>query len=684
VNELGFGQLFVDVEVPAIMHRLHSALYKQLSGQPHAELKGETMVFPQVEGVFAGLSVTRILAPFMFTFISGVLYPIICWAVVSEKSAKLREIMVMSGLTRAPYWIITWTHYLILYLIQTLVVFLFCFLMPKVGAAAKVESGLGFKLFANHDPFILVLLWVSFGAAIISFSCFTTTLFNDKYVAIIVPFFVIEICGITAYVLTDNAVQIGSNADAGLTVAGLVPFYAFTNAVQVIAAATGDPNSKNGVSLTTASIGRGIYSPIRNSILLLFFDFFLYTLLFVYCDMVLPVGPGVKRHPLFFLKRSFWKPNTTTLDVASCLKPAEPAEPNDVSAERARVAAGDDPSDQVRCLGLRKVYSGARKAAVKNVQFGIKHGECFGLLGSNGAGKSTTIHMLCGLLAPSEGTVVVCAPNSDPIDTRTNLTAVQAAMGVCPQDNLLWDDLTGDEHLQFFGRLRGLKEKSKENAKSLRKQIDYWLRRVNLATRSTRKKPSYAYSGGMKRRLSVACSFIGNPRLVYLDEPSTGLDPESRRQLWYSIRAAQCDKSIILTTHALEEADALCNRIGIMTYGQLRVLGGPAELRMRFDQGYTLSINASPSQVAQTMELVKNVTGARATLREQINGVLVYQVNKQDVAIDKLFEAIDESKAALEIKDWGLSQTSLEEVFLDIVSKSPDDAPTPEGKRYDA
>ena len=127
-------------------------------------------------------------------------------------------------------------------------------------------------------------------------------------------------------------------------------------------------------------------------------------------------------------------------------------------------------------------------------------------------------------------------------------------MGVCPQDNLLWEDLTGDEHLQFYGRLRGLPERKKKGRSHLKQHINYWLKRCNLATRSTKVKSAKAYSGGMKRRLSVACSFVGNPRLVYLDEPSTGLDPESRRQLWYAIRAAKRDKSLILTTHALEEA----------------------------------------------------------------------------------------------------------------------------------
>ena len=131
------------------------------------------------------------------------------------------------------------------------------------------------------------------------------------------------------------------------------------------------------------------------------FDFVLYTLLFLYCDLVLPVGPGLKERPLYFLRRSFWKGDSVAADSdpAACARPPEAGEGADVQAERAAVvSAAGLAGYQVRCLGLRKQYPQARKPAVVNVQFGIKHRECFGLLGSNGAGKTTTIHMLCGLL----------------------------------------------------------------------------------------------------------------------------------------------------------------------------------------------------------------------------------------------------------------------------------------------
>ena len=171
----------------------------------------------------------------------------------------------------------------------------------------------------------------------------------------------------------------------------------------------------------------------------------------------------------------------------------------------------------------------------------------------------------------------------------------------------------------------------------------------------------------MKRRLSVACSLVGNPRLVYLDEPSTGLDPESRRQLWNAIKSAKRDKSLILTTHALEEADALCDRVGIMTFGQIRVIGPPAELRVRFDRGYRLSLHASSEGQEAADALVKGLA-PRAELIDVINGVRAYQLLKGDVTVGKIFEAIEAEKGRCGITDWGLSQTSLEEVFLTIVS----------------
>ena len=173
----------------------------------------------------------------------------------------------------------------------------------------------------------------------------------------------------------------------------------------------------------------------------------------------------------------------------------------------------------------------------------------------------------------------------------------------------------------------------------------------------------------MKRRLSVANAFIGNPRLVYLDEPSTGLDPESRRQLWYAVLAAKKNKSIVLTTHALDEAEMLCDRVGIMAKGMMRTVGTPAELRIRFDQGYKFMMAVTPGN-EQAAETFAKQLMPRLVLKDAINGVRTYELPQEGSDIAKIFSQLEARKAELHIKHWGISHTSLEEVFLRLVAEA--------------
>ena len=374
---------------------------------------------------------------------------------------------------------------------------------------------------------------------------------------------------------------------------------------------------------------------------------------------MLPIGPGVKQHWLFFLKPSYYaRSPAKSVGTHECAKGPEPSEAKEVTEERNRVM---EQQGGVRAIGLSKWYAGAKRAAVVNVQFGINESECFGLLGSNGAGKSTTIHILCGLHPPTTGAVLCGA---EAFDIRTDTSRIQSAMGVCSQDNLLWGDLTGPEHLRFFARLRRVAPAA------IKHHVSYWLRRVNLAKRADKAKYSRSYSGGMKRRLGVANAFIGNPKLVYLDEPSTGLDPESRQQLWRAVLVAKPGKSIILTTHALEEAEALCDRVGIMTFGLMRTLGTPTELRLRFDQGYKFMLACEPGYPDDEEAAHKHALSLmpEARLVDAINGVRTYIVPKGSVRMSQLFEGMEGHKAQYRVKDWGLSHTSLEEVFLQIVT----------------
>ncbi|NEQ47281.1 MAG: ABC transporter ATP-binding protein [Leptolyngbya sp. SIOISBB] len=214
---------------------------------------------------------------------------------------------------------------------------------------------------------------------------------------------------------------------------------------------------------------------------------------------------------------------------------------------------------------LSKTYRG--RQALQNLSLDILPGEVYGLLGPNGAGKTTTINLICGLLQADEGQVFV--------NSQAAGLATKPWIGVMPQENLLYRTLTCEENLQFFAKIYGLSRRRR----SLR--IQDCLAAVNLSDRA--KTPVEKLSGGMQRRLSLAVAIVHSPKLLILDEPTTGLDIEARHEVWNLIRLLSREQgmTILLTTHLLDEAERLCQRIGIIKAGQLLTEGTLAELRQR-------------------------------------------------------------------------------------------------------
>jgi ABC-2 type transport system ATP-binding protein len=216
---------------------------------------------------------------------------------------------------------------------------------------------------------------------------------------------------------------------------------------------------------------------------------------------------------------------------------------------------------------LTKVYNGSVRA-VDGVTFQVSEGEIFGFLGPNGAGKTTTIKMLTTLLRPTSGTAIVCG-----YDVRTNPNDVRASVGIVPQEYTSDEDMTGIENVIFCGDLYGVpRSVSKERAKEL-------LELVGLSEAANRKVQTY--SGGMRRRLEIACGLINHPRLLFLDEPTLGLDVQTRTAVWEYIKKLKEDygMTLFMTTHYLEEADEICDRIAIIDHGEIVKIGTPSELK---------------------------------------------------------------------------------------------------------
>jgi ABC-2 type transport system ATP-binding protein len=206
------------------------------------------------------------------------------------------------------------------------------------------------------------------------------------------------------------------------------------------------------------------------------------------------------------------------------------------------------------------------KAAVDNLSLNVEKGELFGLLGPNGAGKTTIISILCGLIKPTSGSAKIYG-----VDIEKDAQHVKEQIGVCIQETAIYPYLSGKENLELFGNLYGMEKKAiSERSKMLL---------VKMGLQDDAKRVTSKYSGGMKRRLSLALALIHDPEIAFLDEPTVAMDPQSRHAVWDFIKDQKTrGKTIILTTHYMEEAEELCDRVGIIDHGKLIALGTPKEL----------------------------------------------------------------------------------------------------------
>ncbi|GFS22091.1 ATP-binding cassette sub-family A member 2-like [Elysia marginata] len=310
-------------------------------------------------------------------------------------------------------------------------------------------------------------------------------------------------------------------------------------------------------------------------------------------------------------------------------------EDEDVATERKRVLKGDGKFDSLVLENLTKVYKTrklGRHLAVDRLCLGVPPGECFGLLGVNGAGKTTTFKMLTGDLEPSSGVAYLNGYR---------------------------------EHLQLYCRLRGIPPSDE-------KQVVEWaLKKLGLTNYAD--KLSGTYSGGNKRKLSTAIALIGHPPIIFMDEPTTGMDPHSRRFLWDLILSlVQDGRSVILTSHSMEECEALCSRMAIMVNGTFKCLGSSTHLKNRFGDGYTFTIRVRGPDYQRarrevTRFIERNIPDAQ--LKEEHYNIVQYEIKTKPVSLAMLFSKLEEAEGNLSIEDYSVSQNTLDNVFINFVKQ---------------
>jgi ABC-type multidrug transport system ATPase subunit len=299
--------------------------------------------------------------------------------------------------------------------------------------------------------------------------------------------------------------------------------------------------------------------------------------------------------------------------------------------------------DGVVLQSLSKTFGAGRneKRAVRDLSVGMARGQCFGLLGINGAGKTSTFRMITGEFAPTRGDTRVLAPEGDAkgyVSVHDELSRARRAMGYCPQFDGLQPNMTGREHLQFYAQIRGVPTRDIDGV------VNRLVRKMSLEKYADR--AAGTYSGGNKRKLSVAVALVGEPSVVLLDEPTTGMDPEARRFTWDVISASTRGRTVVLTSHSMEECEALCNRIGIMVGGAFSCLGSVQHLKNRFSEGYSVELRFQAGRGSAVYEAIaaENLPGMEVVEAHQTE--LKLRVQDPSAKLGAIFAAVEKLRTA--------------------------------------
>ena len=399
------------------------------------------------------------------------------------------------------------------------------------------------------------------------------------------------------------------------------------------------------------------YLPVGACMFYLLFDAVLYFLLALYIEQVRPGEYGIPRSAWFPLH-----------DLVSCLTPKRDGYYG-IGGDGGEEGAGggdggcvreadprDRPAPGIKITNLTKEFenpeSDSVKRAVDGVTMSMYPGEITAFLGQNGAGKTTTMSMLCGLFPATSGSMTVAGA-----DVETNLAAAQGSLGVCPQHDVLWTQLTVEQHLRLFARLKGLP--TKEIDAAVRAMI------ADLQLQEKAGVLSQKLSGGQKRRLSVGIALIGGSTVVVLDEPSSGCDPEARRAIWDLLLAHKAGRTILLSTHFMDEADQLGDQIAIISAGKLICVGSSQFLKGQYGVGHNLTIAKLPGSDDTAVKATVLTHIPDAAIVSEIGSELQMKVPSHAIeCFPGLLRELETRRAELKVDSFGVSATTLEEVFL--------------------
>lgn len=291
--------------------------------------------------------------------------------------------------------------------------------------------------------------------------------------------------------------------------------------------------------------------------------------------------------------------------------------------------------------------------AIDNISLSIDKGEIYGLLGPNGAGKSTTISTICGLVRPSSGDIKIMGTSIKKHDVN-----IKRKIGLVPQKIAIYEDFTAKENISFFGELYGLR------GRELKEAVERALEFVGL--KEVKNKKSKEYSGGMLRRLNIACAIVHNPKIIIMDEPTVGIDAQSRNHILDSIKKLNEEgTTIIYTSHYMEEVESICTKIAIIDHGKVIVEGTKDELKSIVDDKKTLSLTLN-SYEEINIEEIKSIKGVLSVYQD--DNLVTINTSKNVNNLDKIINYFTRNE--ISIGDIGYREVTLETVFLTLTGRS--------------
>ncbi|XP_069920743.1 phospholipid-transporting ATPase ABCA3 isoform X2 [Oryctolagus cuniculus] len=536
-------------------------------------------------------------------------------SIVSEKENRLKEYQLMIGLSNGMLWASYFVTYLMLYLI--IITLLCAVLFFKI-----VHE----RILQHSDPSVVTVFFLLYVISLILFGFMISTFFTN--VIIIDQYAVMSLTQkVSACLIANIALAIGIDLLCKMEMKG-------------------DGLQWNNLS---SPVTPGDTFTLAHVFGMLLFDACLYGLVAWYVEAVFPGEYGVPKPWYFFVQKSYWFGNPVK-KMEEDTELSSFVENEYFEAEPVGLVAG------IQIHHLRKEFKLHKTTfvAIKDLTLNFYEGQITVLLGPNGAGKTTTLSILTGFYLPTRGKIYISG-----YDISKDMVQVRKNLGLCPQYDLLFPNMTVSEHLLFYCVIKGVPPQ--------RRSVEINKMLTSFGLLHKRDEFSKSLSGGMKRKLSIIIALIGGSKVVILDEPTSGMDPVSRRSTWNVLQQFKEDRTILLTTHHMDEADVLGDRIAIMVKGTLQCCGSSIFLKKRYGVGYHLVIvKKLDCDVKRVSNLIIYYVPT-ASLENDVAAELSFLLPKEYThRFEALFAELEERQEELGIAAFGVSMTTLEEVFFAV------------------